>query len=199
MKREFLIAEATIEIENNLKIDAAKLIKNLAARKGRKLTKLEQYYLCRSLLGDEPVDIARSEYYKDFYSDVKKTNHNLAEKSIQKLVEEKIKIKAAIIRSNMSRTINSYISELMYEKPEKSDQCDQEKRQNWLKIVHFLIRNGYRKEIELEQEEWQNKKILVLEAEGNLELKNIVQLLQDINQKFGSNSLTIRAISQEGG
>lgn len=143
-------APEIIEVENSLSIDVQKLLDSLEVIKAKKLTEKEQYYLCRSLLGDEPIEIARMEYYDRFSFHFKKDNPNLSDDDIKELVEKRIKIKAAHIRSSMSITINSYVSELMYAE-EESEQWNRDKRPNWLKVVCFLRNKGYKKSVILEQ------------------------------------------------
>lgn len=162
-----------LEVENTLNINLQKLFKDLANIEQKKLTDLEKDYLCCSLLGNEPIEISTIKYYEYFYVTVKKENPYLTEDALQNQVKEKIRSKAADIRGYMAKTINSYISQLMYDHQEKLNQNDRKKRPNWLKIVCFLINNGYKKKVNLGRED-QNIKIIIIETEGYLQFKNIV-------------------------
>jgi hypothetical protein len=83
MKKMTLCSDC-VEVQNILDIDIERLIKELGNQKGKNLTDQEQRYLCLSLLGNEPKDIAKLDYKAE-----------------------------STIRPYLSNTINSYVKNLM--------------------------------------------------------------------------------------
>lgn len=73
-----------VEVQKILDIDIERLIKELGNQKCKNLTDQEQRYLCLSLLGNEPKDIAKLDYKAE-----------------------------STIRPYLSNTINSYVKNLM--------------------------------------------------------------------------------------
>ncbi len=123
-----------LEVEKVLDIDIQRLLKALDQQKGRELSDQEQRYLCLSLLGNEPMDIARLDYYDMCSYGVRKDNPDLTTAELEIAVQEELKKKASQnIRPLLSKTINSYVKNLMgvTEMP------------SWSNVMYFLKQNGY--------------------------------------------------------
>ena len=154
-----------LEVEKVLDIDIQCLLKALGQQKGRELSDKEQRYLCLSLLGTEPMDIARLDYYDMCSYGVRTDNPALTPAELEIAVQEELKKKASQdIRPFLSKTINSFVKNLMgvTEMP------------SWSKVIYFLRQNGYTM-IDLSGE---SKKRITISLGGQPSDSAIVELLR---------------------
>jgi hypothetical protein len=172
-----------LEVEKVLDIDIQRLLKALGQQKGRELSDQEQRYLCLSLLGNEPMDIARLDYYKMCSYGVITDNPALTPAQLEIAVQEELKKKASQnIRPLLSKTINSFVKNLMgvTEMP------------SWSKVMYFLRQNGYTM-IDLSGESKKRIKIRVGHKPSD---KSIVEILRRLNNP--NISVVFQEIKQVG-
>jgi hypothetical protein len=188
------LCQECVEVENILDIDIKRLLQDLAAKKRKELTGQEKLYLCLSLCGHEPIDIAKKENYQNFYNKRRSENKKLTEEKIHKLVDRDIKDRARDISNYMTKTINRYIIDLM--KDIDASVSDEEPRKSWAKIICFLRVNGYKRNFLPSQEQTERKQIEI-KYKDVMRLKNVVELLVIFLEKSGNSSLRIKEIEQE--
>lgn len=181
------------KVETNLEIDIKRLLEDLAIYKGKELTEQQKQYLCLSMLGYEPIDIAKKEKYQHYYNQRKSENKNLSEKEINELVKQDIKDRARNISNFLSESVNQYIIDLI---TELDDSLSFNTRPPWLKIICLLIAKGYKKKSEPIQKP-SNRKMIVIESDNETDLQKIIELIEFINQKFGHGSLKFENIESE--
>ena len=139
------------EVATAYDIDLERLFKDLARMKaGRRqqanhtLSEQEKKLICLSLLGRDPLAIAREEREEYLYTQYRCDNPRLTEEEIKKLVENKLKKRASDIRSFMSTTINGYIKDLINTSNDIAAQAELRQREqralNWLRILVFLTK-----------------------------------------------------------
>ncbi|BAU04806.1 hypothetical protein [Fischerella sp. NIES-3754] len=181
-------------VERYLEIDIKRLFNKLKTYKRRKLSDREQLYICLSLLGEEPLDIAKREYFQYLEQQVKSQHPGFTEKEIQQKVNELIRAKASGIKSFITINLSMPLKELLSELDKDID--PEAARLSWAKIVYILKANGYKKEVETIQKRGQRKRI-VIDYEGRILLKKVVKILEEFEQYLGDVDLTIEDIEQE--
>jgi hypothetical protein len=136
MKKMTLCSDC-VEVQKILDIDIERLIQELGIQKGDNLSDQEQRYLCLSLLGNEPKDIAKLDYYDRCRYDLQRNHPNLTAEELETAVKKELAKKAEQnIRPYLSKTINDYVKNLMGV-PEKTPMP------SWSKVMYFLKQNGY--------------------------------------------------------
>ncbi|MBD2038237.1 hypothetical protein H6F76_25115 [Leptolyngbya sp. FACHB-321] len=113
-----------IEAEKKSGIDIVRLLERLTLIKGNQLSDSEITYLCLSLYGYSNCQIA-----------YKLRNHKIPSPQELALCKD-IKRIERNMKSEMSDRVNSYIKELLGLEREK-------RKPAWLKVIHFLKKNGY--------------------------------------------------------
>lgn len=209
------LCQACRDVENILEIDIRHLFQDLARLKGSELTDQEKCYLCLSLCGEEPMDIARKENHQRIERKIRSEHPDLTKEKIHDLVNKEIKGKASEVRSNLSKTINTYLIDLMEEidgfKSKHPQECERVNtrntaderetkrapRKSWAKIICFLKANGY-KCVLVSTQEQPEQEIIEIDYEGRLLLKKLLQFLKESEQKYGPNFLSVEKIEQEG-
>lgn len=209
------LCQACRDVENILEINIRHLFQDLAMLKGKELTDLEKRYLCLSLCGDEPIDIARQENYQRIEREIRSNYRDLTEEEIHNLVNKRLEKKALEIRIYLSKTINFYVIMLMEkiaisksappepcEIPNIGEPVDKQKkrrapRKSWAKIICFLKANGY-KCVLVSTQEQPKQEIMEIDYKGRLLLKKLFQFLKESEQKYGLNFLSVDEIEQEG-
>jgi len=157
-----------VEVQKILDIDIERLIKELGNQKGGdnlSLSDQEQRYLCLSLLGNTPMDIAKLDYYDRCRYDLQRNHPNLTAEELKAAVKKELQKKASQnIRPYLSTTINSYVKNLMgvIEMP------------SWSGLMYFLKQNGYTM-IDLSGE---SKKRITISLGGQPSDSAIVELLR---------------------
>ena len=176
------------EVAKIYQLDINRLLEDLAKQKWkekepRPLTDTEKRHLCLSLLGYNALGIAiKEEEDGIWYSENKER-------------------RSRNIKTSMSRTINSYVKDLIY--TSNDDDMKQELNESngvlptWIRILSFLLQNNYKKERAIPEHEIKGNYLLVeVPYEAQVELKNIADLIKTVNQKFGQGSLKIKEVYQ---
>ena len=180
------------KVEALLNIDIKRLLDDLAKYKQKELTEQQKQYLCLSMLGDEPIDIARKENYQHYYNKRKRENKDLSSQEIDELVEQDIKNRARNISNFLSETVNQYIIDLI---TKLDDSLSFNTRPPWLWIICFLIDNGYKKNTPPIQKS--NMKQIVIELKDETDFKKMVEFIEFMKQKFGHNALKFQTIESK--
>lgn len=177
-----------VEVKNVLDIDIERMIQELSKHKGRgkELTDQEKRYLCLSLLGYEPRDIARLDFYDRFSYDLNCKNPDWTSEKLDAAIAKEIReIASQNIRPYLSRTINSYVKSWMV--------CEKnENMPSWSKVMYFLRQKGYIM-IDLAEE---NKKEITIRLGGKPSDSAIVELLQRL--KNSNLSIVFKEVKQDG-
>lgn len=169
------------EVEDTLEIDIERLLQDLGEKKHialnlkrqTSLTDNERVYVCYLLLGYTLRDIAKEYFY---LSD-----------------NQKINKKTSILRQTLSKTINRYFKELIYEIDKNIDAS--KKMPSWATIIVFSIKH-YKKESHLILKSSQKITIdIEIPYDGNLSNKNIVRFWEMVKKNLMS--LDWEAIEQE--
>ncbi len=179
------------KVETYLEIDIKRLLKDLAKYKGKEkeLTEQEKQYLCLSMVGYKPIDIAKQNYQL-YYNKIKAKNPNLSSEEIEELVRQDIKDRARNISHFLSDTVNQYITDLV-SKLDVSLSC--KKRPSWLRIICLLKAKGYKKKPEPIQQPSNMKKIII-ELKDETDFKKMVEFIEFMKQKFGHDALNFQTI-----
>lgn len=128
------ICSDCVEVQTILHIDIERLIQDLGIQKGNNLADQEQRYLCLSLLGNTPMEIAQLDYYDRCRYDVRQNNPNLTAEEQEAKVKQELRRKAdQNIRPYLSTTINGYVKNLI----------GVEKMPSWSKVMYFFRQKGY--------------------------------------------------------
>lgn len=131
--KEEILQEAILQLRQNFYLDTELFFEDLTKTKGRKLTQLDKIYLCKQLLGCSPVLIT------------KELNPELSEGTTE------FRNRLRNLRTSLSRTVNTYITEFLYNQvyegdieTEEAENLVTEKRKNWSLICQHLVNNKYK-------------------------------------------------------
>ena len=169
MKKTTLCSDC-VDAQNILDIDIERLIQELSQEKNYdNLSDQEQRYLCLSLLGKTPKDIAELDYSDRCRYELQQDNPDLTAEELEAAVKKQLQTKASQnIRHYLSNTINSYVKNLM----------GVENMPSWSGVMYYLKKNGYTR-VDLSGE---SKKIKIILGDKPSD-KAIVELLRRLNNR----------------
>ncbi len=166
------------KVEKNLELDMNRLLKRLEKMKGIPLSERETYLLCLCFLGNQATDIAKEENKDSLKYENNQLRENypdLTEKEIKKKLDEVIAQKAGYIRSEISNKLRKYLIKLIEKEDNVNTVEPDQIVRNWLKIICWLLENGYKKHSIQEQAETEVRAVVYL---GHLKLKELNKLLE---------------------
>lgn len=148
------------EAEEKSGIDMQYLLENLASIKGNKLTEREIIYLSLSLSG-----------YVNSYIAYVLYRHKLPTLEELKVCKDIERIEQNM-KSDMSKTVNIYVKELMALNPDTN-------KPRWSKVIDFLNKNGYKKETMLRSNslELETPKLMIYEGD-----KIPIEIIESLKQ-----------------
>ena len=163
------------ELATNYNLNLNLLFGDLARAKGLPLSKKEKFYLCLSLLGYEPQNIAKKEELRgEFFP----------------RTSDEFKRRSDNIRTAMCNTINGYIKNLIHESQDIVAQRELQEKGKilpWARILRFLCTNGYQNSPRSSRHEY----IITIKINSEEEIspENLSNFLNILSQQLGDENI----------